>query len=143
MDEHTTLLVTSDHGFQASTDLLNSGTHRLQGVMLWYGPGVRPQARLDPTTLLDVLPTLLAVFELPVARDLPGRVVGEVFHEGFLADPPAAVDSYEVTPFVTAGQTPVESPLDPEVQKRLEALGYLGESAVDHRSMGDEPGPIP
>jgi hypothetical protein len=45
----------------------------------------------------DVAPTILAVKKLPLARDMPGRVIAEAFEEGVL-DRPSQVKSYTEMP---------------------------------------------
>jgi hypothetical protein len=47
------------------------------GFVLFSGPGVRPGARFRPRRLADVVPTVLYLLELPVARDMAGGVILE------------------------------------------------------------------
>lgn len=68
----------------------------LDGVFLLAGPGVRGDRALDRAAAIDIAPTLLYALGLPVARDMPGRVLTEAFDNGFLATHPVAVvPSYE------------------------------------------------
>jgi predicted AlkP superfamily phosphohydrolase/phosphomutase len=88
MDDRTTLMVLSDHGFELGVlqddpsktrDMrrVSERFHRLEGILYLYGNHVKPRRRLDQPTLLDVAPTLLALVGLSPARDMPGRVLEE------------------------------------------------------------------
>lgn len=66
------------------------------GVLLLRGQGVRAETLVTGAQAVDVVPTLLYGLGLPVARDLDGRVLTEVFDRDFLeANPLTFVPSYE------------------------------------------------
>ena len=127
-DEH---IVFAGHG-QLSTRALRmqkgpsiTGKHTLDGLVALYGHNVRPGATLDNASILDVTPTLLALFGLPVARDMPGRV----WWEALTLDRAAVegyVDSY-TDESIPHDASPVS--LTPEeqstLQDRLRDLGYV------------------
>ena len=51
-----------------------TGVHRMDGVLIASGPGVRPTGRLSqPFSLLDLAPTVLETFGLSVPPELGGR----------------------------------------------------------------------
>ncbi len=50
-----------------------SGTHRMDGILIGAGDGVRPSARSTPFSLLDIAPTVLDGMGLPLPTDLAGR----------------------------------------------------------------------
>jgi tetratricopeptide (TPR) repeat protein len=138
MDERTTLVVVSDHGFslgpigiheEASRGgrRLGPRNHRLDGVLALYGHGVRRGARLEGASILDVAPTLLALARLAPARDMPGRPLAEAL----AFEPPASVASYETGgPRPTPGQTAKAEAMDPEMLEHLKALGYVETKAA-------------
>ena len=86
----TTVIVCSDHGFQSS-DLRLRVTpnepagpaywHRKYGVFLAAGPGIRKDERVYGATLLDIAPTVLQLFGLPIGDDMDGRVLTEIFED--------------------------------------------------------------
>src|SRR5881397_4000284 len=101
----TVVILLSDHGFQ------NGGSrpkddppyiegkpglwHRRYGIVVIAGPGIKA-THLDTTSLLDVAPTVLYLAGLPVARDMPGRVIQEAIDESFLKRYPVRfIPSYE------------------------------------------------
>ncbi len=68
------------------------------GFVFFFGPGVRPGIRLRGAQLADVTATVLYLLELPVARDMAGRVMLEaVTDERAAAAPLRLVPSYPAT----------------------------------------------
>ena len=135
------VVVVSDHGFASGADrpagdperdvdpLSAADWHSLDGVICAAGPGVRAGHRVEGASILDVAPTLLYALGLPVARDMPGRPLLELFDEPFReAHPLERVASYEHEGRERA-VAPAES--DPEadaaIAEKLRALGYAGE----------------
>lgn len=133
MDERTTLVVVSDHGFSLGpigpTDEASPGgrrvgarNHRLEGALLLYGRGVHRGVRLEQASILDVTPTLLALAGLAPARDMPGRPLAEALS----FEPPDAVPSYETGgPGATPAPAVKAEAIDPEMLEHLRALGYI------------------
>ena len=121
-----TLVVLSDHGFKPVLfpgKPTTSGHHRLEGIIGLYGRGVKAGGRVGEAGLLDVLPTLLELLGVPIARDLEGHVLRDALDEDFLKGRPADfVDTYgPVEP--TSRQE--SSDLDRNVLERLRSLGYI------------------
>jgi tetratricopeptide (TPR) repeat protein len=87
-----------------------------------------------------VAPTLLYALGLPVARDMPGKVVVDLFRGSWLeANAVQRIASYErdatarePAVSVTGSPEPAPPEVDPEVagmvEERLRALGYIGDS---------------
>jgi len=132
MDERTTLVVLSDHGFtlgalpddpSLTRDMrrVSERAHRDEGVLYLYGRDVRPGVTLERPTLLDIAPTVLALTGVPPPRDMSGRVLTDGLR---LADPPRQVASYEGTGGGAAAGA-VDAAADPAILERLRSLGYL------------------
>ena len=127
MDDRTTLVVLSDHGFKPVLlpgKPTTSAHHRLEGIVALYGRGIAPGRTLEGSTLLDILPTVFALIGEPISRELPGKVLAEAFSL------PATerlrleyVDAYPPRPARPA-PTPGEE-VDANVLERLRSLGYI------------------
>ena len=130
LPESATVVVCSDHGFRGPgtwgehPPWYGEDQHGLNGVLIICGPDVRPGVTIEGASVYDVAPTILAMTAAPVADDMPGKVLSEVFTEEFArANPVATIDSYGRTE--RADTAPIESPVDDEVLERLRSLGYI------------------
>jgi predicted AlkP superfamily phosphohydrolase/phosphomutase/Flp pilus assembly protein TadD len=133
VDDDTTLVVLSDHGFDLGVlhgdpsktrDMrrVSERFHKIEGVLYMYGRGVKPAARLDRPVLVDVAPTLLALAGLGAAADMPGRVLTE----GLTFEPPIrSVATYEGGRATAAASATGSASVDSAILERLRSLGYL------------------
>lgn len=77
----TLVLLVSDHGFgdapepHRMSDEPYSGNHLDDGIILARGPGIAPGSLLKSVSILDITPSILHHLGLPVASDMPGKVV--------------------------------------------------------------------
>ena len=101
-----------------------TGDHRMEGILIASGPAVKPGARPEGATLLDIAPTVLQLLGVPVPADMDGRPLVELFDPavvpGATAEQSPAIDSGEA---VSAGAYSEEE--DEAIQQRLADLGYL------------------
>lgn len=128
----TTVVLLSDHGFHPdhmrlqqipSEPAAPAAEHRDFGVLVAAGPGVKQDERVYGANLLDICPTLLAAAGLPIANDMDGVPLLQIWR-----DPPRVehIESWEDVPGDT-GQHPQETKLDPrESQEAIEQLVDLG-----------------
>ena len=125
-DEATAVVVLSDHGTGPGSDPDLSGYHddAPPGILVASGPGIRRGRRVEGATLYDMMPTLMRGLDLPIAEDLPGRVLSEIFCPDFLeSNPVDTIGSYRSEAFVPPIPRPAD--LDEGVLRQLESLGYL------------------
>lgn len=147
-DERTVVLVVSDHGFltgerriAAPSEVLGGEAalwHRDEGIFLAAGAGVKPGATCPPVSILDVTPTVLWLLGLPVARDMAGQPLRDLFDERFVASHPLETTSTFETGAPRAPAGPVAGAEDEAIQERLRALGYLAADGVNeavHRAI--------
>ena len=96
--------------------------HRKNGIFFAWGPDVRTGASLEGLSVVDVAPTVLHGFGLPIPERTDGRVVDELFREG------SAPDSTEVTEraYSRHSETSRNQTGDMDrVKDRLQGLGYM------------------
>ncbi|HZQ70752.1 MAG TPA: alkaline phosphatase family protein [Terriglobales bacterium] len=131
-----TVILVSDHGFH-SDHLRPRGIpaepagpavqHRPFGIFCMKGPHIQQDERIYGATLLDVTPTILTLFGLPIANDMDGRVLVQAFQQ-----PPeiARIPSWETEPG-ECGMHAADLRMDPAaaqaVLKQFVALGYIQE----------------
>ncbi len=138
LDERTTLVVVSDHGFELGTlhddpsktrDLrrVSERFHREEGVIYLYGHQVRRHGRIERATIRDVAPTVLALLGLPAARDMPGRVLTEALSRNA---PAHGYVEKRVATYEGPGGGTVDPGTDAAIAaaqlEHLKSLGYMG-----------------
>jgi predicted AlkP superfamily phosphohydrolase/phosphomutase/tetratricopeptide (TPR) repeat protein len=138
-----TVILVSDHGFQ-SGDMRPlhiprepagpAVQHRHYGIFAMRGPGIKKDERIYGAGILDICPTILCLFGLPVGLDMDGKPLVGAFEKG-----PAfsTIPSYDDV----SGPSGMHSPdmkIDPqdahEAINQLVALGYIekpGEDAAE------------
>jgi len=149
--DDATILIVSDHGFKAGANRPpNSdprigkgdaaGWHTPVGVLLMAGPGIRPGVEIDAASVLDVTPTILSLYGLPVARDMDGQPLPQAFDPDFVENRPVAwIDSYGgARPAGEAAASAASpSPEDAEMIEKLRSLGYIGDDRLTaHNNRG-------
>lgn len=126
------IMIVSDHGFQ-SGGLRPTGPvdpsqwHRNYGMFLLAGPGIKQDEIIFGATLLDIAPTVLTLFGLPVARDMEGKALVNAFEETPQIE---RIDSWENVPdpvYEARVREAVDD--DPEAaaaaMQQLVELGYI------------------
>ena len=108
-----------------------SGVHdKKDGILIMSGPDIKQNnQRKETVTLVDIIPTIMALCNLPVGRDMDGKVITDAIIEEFLdAFPVQYIDTYE-NPNLKANNEKKESRLTDEetedLKNQLKNLGYL------------------
>jgi predicted AlkP superfamily phosphohydrolase/phosphomutase len=102
-----------------------SGHHRLEGIVIIAGPGVKAGTRLEGASILDLAPTILHAMGVPVPRELDGQVLSEAFEESSPVAQPAELIDTNI--YKDGDQAPQfsDDEMD-EVQDKLRGWGYAG-----------------
>lgn len=129
-DADTTYMLVSDHGWNYEPGPTFGHNDAPPGVLILRGPGVvaQPASKLEPS-VIDIAPTLLALYGLPPESAFRGRPLRELFAEGTTAAMVRApIESYgDYRP-----QWPATSRGSLQAGQRqavdlLRGLGYLGD----------------
>ncbi len=75
-----------------------SGIHDNEdGILILNGPDIKQNVQQrDPVTVYDIIPTILALCNLPIGRDMDGKVITEAIERDFLNKYPVQyIDTYE------------------------------------------------
>ena len=99
--------------------------HRDFGILAMRGPGLKKNQALHGSSVLDIAPTILNLFGLPVGQDMDGKVLSEAF----VKTPKVAwIPSWEEVPGAD-GRHPPHTRLDPVAAhaalEQMIALGYI------------------
>lgn len=134
VDENTTVIVTSDHGHsgpkpRGDSYAVGIAMHDPTGFIVLWGRDIAGGRELEDPSVLDITPTILTLYGLPVAEDMDGRVLLEAIEPGFLSGHPvASIGTYETEGPTDTGEgedEPVESPVDEKIKEQLRSLGYI------------------
>ncbi|MDX5506473.1 MAG: alkaline phosphatase family protein, partial [Bacteroidota bacterium] len=135
----TNILILSDHGFRSGNHRLSSlpehpGApaldHTPYGMIAAMGPDIKP-GEIHGASLLDIFPTILQAFDLPLPEDIPGRSLQELFRSGKRG---GSVPTYEKTPLSLPTD---KGGVDQEVLKQLADIGYLDPDQVPMGRSGE------
>ncbi len=89
IDEDTTIIIMSDHGFESGNKRITkmpelhaapAMDHRQFGIFLAAGPNIKKNEKMYGLTLLDIAPTILHHFNLPVGKDMDGKVALDIYN---------------------------------------------------------------
>ncbi len=105
---------------------INCGYHRLGGILMLYGSGIRKGGQLDPAQIHDVIPTALYLLGLPIPADMDGQVLAEAITAGLLDRRPVEHAPPTSPTAEVASSEQLYSAAEAEaVANRLRDLGYL------------------
>ena len=136
----TTVIICSDHGFHP--DHLRpraipkepagpAAEHREHGVFLIAGPGIRQDALVHGATLLDVTPTILSIYGLPIGEDMDGAPLLECFEEPPQADWIESWESLDGEHACHPADKQMAASDEAETMQQLVDLGYIERPDVD------------
>lgn len=142
LDDETVLMVVSDHGFKSGDSRpklrpeIWAGKaamwHRIDGVVCFFGNGIRRGVEISGASILDIAPTILALQGLPWPVDMSGTVLEAAFDNDLAASlnrvsVPTLQRKREIDELAqSTGDATTEAAL-----KKLEALGYITSESPD------------
>lgn len=129
------IMLISDHGFHS--DHLRPRTvpnepagpavqHRPYGIFVLHGPDVKTDERIYGASLLDICPTILSIYGLPMGEDMDGKPLVNAFSP---SPDVLIIPSWEDATGGPDGSHSEETRLDPvasrEALQQLVDLGYI------------------
>jgi predicted AlkP superfamily phosphohydrolase/phosphomutase len=98
--------------------------HRMNGLFILRGPGVRQGEQIQGARLIDLAPTIYALMGVPIPRDLDGQVLHQAFAPGYELIP--RYENRSVDDFARPDAAQVYSPEEEAaVAEQLRNLGYV------------------
>jgi len=107
-------------------DFFVNGVHRLNGIFIAYGKGIKSNLFLPPLSIMDLFPTVLYSLGLEIPKAVDGRLVKEIFNEDFLESNPVRHIDYPIERDSKVSVTTYEREEESkEIEKALKGLGYI------------------
>jgi predicted AlkP superfamily phosphohydrolase/phosphomutase/Flp pilus assembly protein TadD len=105
-----------------------AGGHRGAGVIIALGPDIRKAAKINGASIIDITPTILFALGLPVATDMPGKILSDMFTDDFTKNhEPTKISSYDwIMPRMQQSSAASAPGEDKEALDKLKQLGYIG-----------------
>jgi predicted AlkP superfamily phosphohydrolase/phosphomutase/tetratricopeptide (TPR) repeat protein len=133
----TAVMLVSDHGFHSDhlrpryTPNVPAGItvwHRNQGVVVMKGEGFQCDSLIHGARLLDIAPSILHWFGLPVGQDMEGRVLVEAFSE---ATPILTIPTWEASGEASRHRVSLSEDESQALLDQFVKLGYIDEIPAD------------
>ncbi|MBN1950917.1 MAG: alkaline phosphatase family protein [Bacteroidales bacterium] len=145
--EDTTVIIVSDHGFHSdhlrTTYIPDEPAgpadhHREHGIICMKGPGIKKDELVYGSSLLNITPTILTLFGLPLGKDMDGIPLLQAFDEEITIETIPTWDTVKGND----GMHPVEARKDPIAdQKALQQLidlGYVEDPGPDKKKAAEK-----
>lgn len=134
VDDDTTVIVMSDHGYESGNRRIlkmpkypaaPALEHRRFGIFVAAGPNIKKNEKVYGLGLIDIAPTILHMFNLPIGKDMDGTVALDIFDK---IQKPKYIDTWENVEG-DFGQHKENNDSDPlseqETMQQLIDLGYI------------------
>lgn len=121
--ENAYFIICSDHGFSLYPGGYNhydlpEGYGPPPGVLLVKGPGVKQGYFSSSTNVYDVAPTILNLYDLPVGKNMDGKVISAIFKKNHRV-------RYKTYKINAKDQGKRKSKADEETLNELKSIGYI------------------
>lgn len=140
LDRAPDLIVIPEDGYEFSRsflgkpeDLFNknvikrdhTGNHNRDGIFIFEGSAIDKGRAFPVAHIEDMLPTILYYFDARIPRYAEGRVLTEIFREGFLEGRPLQFEEVEGVRHSQKKEDGYSEEEKKEIEKRLKELGYF------------------
>ena len=135
VDDDTYVMVLSDHGFHSDNLRVKelpkepaaiAREHNYLGMLTLKGPGISKDDLIYGSSLLDITPTILALFGLPIGEDMDGKVLNTAFDSNLDVSFVKSHDEQNANQKNTLNQFESD-----ELVRQLVDLGYVEDTNMD------------
>lgn len=134
------IFLVSDHGFDTDQQRkpflpLTPGApaleHQPYGIVAGMGPNWKSGQQIFGASLLDVAPTILALFDAPIGKYMEGRIWEEIFRQTIHTE---IIEAYKYAPTYAHPGAVANGPDAVDLMQQLESLGYVTPSQNDNNT---------
>jgi predicted AlkP superfamily phosphohydrolase/phosphomutase len=132
--DDVTVMIVSDHGFQSdhlrTTYIPDEPAgpadhHREHGIICIKGAGIKKDELIHGSSLLNITPTILSLFGLPIGKDMDGIPLLQAFEEELQIDTIDSWDKIDGKDGMHPAETRKYPIADREALQQLIDLGYV------------------
>jgi predicted AlkP superfamily phosphohydrolase/phosphomutase len=104
-----------------------NGVHRLEGVFIASGPGIKKSHLSDPLNIIDLFPTILYSLGMAIPKSVDGKVAEGIFGSAYLSSHPIHFSNYPLKRWTAAAgqQINYEKEDARKIEESLRGLGYI------------------
>jgi predicted AlkP superfamily phosphohydrolase/phosphomutase len=116
------------HGGLFTHDLTivrDNAIHRMEGILLVKGPGIKKGVRMDQARIIDIAPTILYMMGSPIPSDMDGKVLTSAFATSYLKSKPVMHEKVTRKPRARGPKYEWSGEDKEALKKRLKSLGYI------------------
>ncbi len=103
---------------------LTPATHRMDGILIAWGKHIRHHEGVSDAQIIDLAPSVLHLFGLPIPDDIDGKVLTEILTPEFMARHPVQQERVVSEAREVGGEVFSEEERK-QVEEGLRALGYI------------------
>jgi tetratricopeptide (TPR) repeat protein len=142
----TTVILCSDHGFESGSQRPHgtprepagpAAWHRQYGIFVMAGKGIRRDERIYGASLIDIAPTILTLFDLPIGQDMDGRPLLEAFEEIPKVKTIGSWESVKGESGMHTGEQQLDPAQATELMQQFAALGYIEDPGADKQKAAE------
>ncbi|NWG03347.1 MAG: alkaline phosphatase family protein [Syntrophaceae bacterium] len=102
---------------------VGQSSHRLEGILILQGPGIKKGKIIEGAHVMDVAPTALYLLGLPVPQDFDGKVLTEALEPEALKASPIRTEDIPLE--IDAAEFAMTEAEEKEMRKKLQGIGYM------------------
>lgn len=95
-----------------------SGTHTENGIIIIKGNGIKKGYKVKNASIIDLMPTILYLLNIPIPSDIDGKVLNDIFEPTLLEENPIKYQDIK-----TGGEYPSKD--EDDVKARLKKKGFI------------------
>jgi predicted AlkP superfamily phosphohydrolase/phosphomutase len=95
----------------------------LDGIFITFGPDIKRNPERGRMSILDIAPTILHMYGLPVPEDMDGRVLKEIFRPG--SEPARREEKKQKPSNLRSTEKKINKKDEERIKESLRALGYI------------------
>jgi predicted AlkP superfamily phosphohydrolase/phosphomutase len=105
-------------------NLQANADHRMDGIIFISGKEIKKNYQIMQSNIMDIAPTILYLFGLPIPDDMDGKVIKEAIEDAYLQKHPIQIKKVSAKDEDRGKQDYSEDEAE-VIRDRLEGLGYL------------------